>query len=135
MKVMTSKLTHTHIRIHSLVTNLPMSNQRKQKVHCAITEDETMVKLSQTLAGVWPRHRSDRDPLIRQYWPIRDKLLVFQGVVYAGERVVIPNNMRSERLQKLHESHLGMEECRARARSVMYWPAMSNDINEIIAKC
>ena len=55
--------------------------------------------------------------------------------MHAGERVVIPNSIRSEMLQKLHESHLGMEKCRARARSVMYWPAMSNDINEMIAKC
>ena len=37
-------------------------------------------------------------------------------------------------LQKFHESHLGMEKCRARAGSVMYWPAMSNDIHEMIAK-
>ena len=125
----------TNMRIHSLVTNLPMSNQRKQKVQCATEEDETMVKLSQTIAGGWPRHRRDCDPLIRQYWPIRDELHIIQGVVYAGERVVIPNSMRSEMLQKLHESHLGMEKCRARARSVMYWPAMSNDINEMIAKC
>ena len=79
-----------------------------------------MVKLRQTLAGGWPRHRRDCGPLIRQYWPIRDELHVIQGVVYAGERVVIPNSMRSEMLQKLHETHLGMEKCRARARSVMY---------------
>ena len=55
--------------------------------------------------------------------------------MYAGERVVIPNSMRSEMLQKLHESHLGMEKYHARARSVMYWSAMSNDINKMIAKC
>ena len=41
----------TNMRIHSLVTNLPMFNQRKQKVQCATAEDETMVKLSQTIAG------------------------------------------------------------------------------------
>ena len=54
----------TNMRIH-LVTNLPMSNQRKQKVQCATAEDETMVKLSQTIAGGWPRHRRGCDPLIR----------------------------------------------------------------------
>ena len=126
---------NTNMRIHSLVTNLPMFNQRKQKVQCATAEDETMGKLSQTIAGGWSIHRRDCDPLIRQYWPIRDELHVIQGVTYAGERVVISNNMRSEMLQKLHESHLGMEKCRARARSVMYWPTMSNVINEMIAKC
>ena len=125
----------TNMRIHSLVTNLPMSNPRKQKIQCATAEDETMVKLSQTIAAGWPRHRKNCDLLIRQYWPIRDELHVIQGVVYAGEHVGILNSMRSEMLQKLHETHLVMEKCRARARSVMYWSAMSNDINEMIAKC
>ena len=125
----------TNMRIHSLVTSLPMSDQRKQKVQCATAEDETMVKLNQTIARGWPKHRRDCDSLIRQYWPVRDELHGIQEVVYAGERVVIPNSMRSEMLPKLHQSHLGMEKCRARARSVMYWPAMSNDINEMIAKC
>ena len=36
----------TNMIIHSLVTNLPMSNQRKQKEQCATAEDESMVKLS-----------------------------------------------------------------------------------------
>ena len=124
-----------NMRIHSLFTDLPMSNQRKQKVQRATAEDETMVKLSQTLAGGWPRHRRDCDPLIRQYLPIRDELHVIQGVVYAGEHVVIPNRMRSEMQHKLHESHFGMEKYRARARSIMYWPTKSNYIIEMIAKC
>ena len=95
----------TNMKIHSLATNLPMSNKRKQKVQCATAKDKAIVKLSQTIADGWSRHRSDCDPLIRQYWPIRDELHVIQGVVYAPERVVIPNSMRSEILQKLHESH------------------------------
>ena len=114
MKVTTSKFD-TNLRIHSLVTNLPMSNQRKQKVQCTTAEDEIMVKQSQTIAGRWPRHRRNCDPLIMQYWPIRDELHVIQGVVYVGERVVILNSIRSEML-KLNESHLGMEKCRVPER-------------------
>ena len=56
-----------NMRIHRLITNLPMSNQRKQKVQCATAEDETLVKLSQTIDGGWTIHRRDCDPLIRQY--------------------------------------------------------------------
>ena len=64
----------TNLRIHSVFTNLPMSNLHK--VQCATAEDETMVKLTQTMAGGWPRHRRDCDPLILQYWSIRDELHV-----------------------------------------------------------
>ena len=123
------------MRIHTLDKNLPMSNQRKEKVRCAPAEDQTLVKLSQAILTRWPRYRRNCDPLFRQYWPLRDELHVIKGVVYAGERVVIPISVRSEMLQKLHESHLGMEKCRARVRAFMYWPAMCSDFNEMIAKC
>ena len=62
----------TDMRIHSLVMELPVSNQQKDKVQCAIAEYETMVKLSQTIAEGWPRHCWGCDPLIRQYWSIKD---------------------------------------------------------------
>jgi hypothetical protein len=37
-------------------------------------------------------------------------------------------------LCKLHEGHLGMEKCRARAREIMYIPNMSKDIEEIVSR-
>ena len=38
-------------------------------------------------------------------------------------------------LSRLHEGHLGTEKCRARARDIMYWPNMSTDIEETVARC
>ena len=61
------------MRIHSLVTNLPMSDQWKEKVRCVTAEDQTLVKLSQTILAGWPIHRRNCDLLIRQYWPLRDE--------------------------------------------------------------
>ena len=43
--------------------------------------------------------------------------------------------MRADVLKKVHETHLGIEKCKARARASMYWPGMTNDIEEMIAKC
>ena len=43
--------------------------------------------------------------------------------------------MRAEVLKKVHETPLGIEKCKARARASMYWPGMTNGIEEIIAKC
>ena len=38
-------------------------------------------------------------------------------------------------LQKIYETHLGMEKCKSRAREIMYWPGMSCDIEEIVSRC
>ncbi len=37
-------------------------------------------------------------------------------------------------LRKVHESHLGMDKCKATARSVMYWPNLSSDIENMVTK-
>ena len=35
----------------------------------------------------------------------------------------------------MHESHLGIEKSRSRARDIMFWPRMSQDIENLISKC
>ena len=60
---------------------------------------------------------------------------IAEGLIFKGERVVIPLKMRAEMLSKIHESHWGMEKCKARARTIMYWPGMANDIDDYVSKC
>ena len=55
------------------------------------------------------------------------------NIEYLCERVVIPFSMRAEVLKKVHERPFGIEKCKARARASMYWPGMTNDIEEMIA--
>ena len=38
--------------------------------------------------------------------------------------------MRKEMLERIHESHLGEEKCKARARGTLYWLA-KNDYRDI----
>jgi hypothetical protein len=37
--------------------------------------------------------------------------------------------------QKIHHGHLGIERCKARARSTLYWPGMISEIVDIVSKC
>ena len=39
------------------------------------------------------------------------------------------------RIEVLKKAHLGIEKCKARPRASMYWPGMTNDVKEMIAKC
>lgn len=38
-------------------------------------------------------------------------------------------------LEKLHYGHAGIEKCRMRARDVMHWSDINNDISDMISKC
>lgn len=38
-------------------------------------------------------------------------------------------------LNKIHESHLGIVKCKARARDILYWPGMNTEIEEMVSQC
>ena len=44
-------------------------------------------------------------------------------------------SLRQEMLMNVHETHLGMDKRKSRARSVMYWPSVCQEINDMIATC
>lgn len=68
------------------------------------------------------------------YLNIRDELTVQDGLVFKGERVIIPVTLRKEMKEILHTSHLG-EEGTVRARECIYWPGMNSDFKQFISTC
>ena len=42
---------------------------------------------------------------------------------------------RSQMLSKIHSSHLGIGKCKRRARDVLFWPGMNQQITDMISKC
>ena len=52
-----------------------------------------------------------------------------------GSRLVIPNSLRQEMLEKLHSSHQGVTKCRQRAKSVVWWPRVSKELEEFVTNC
>ena len=74
-------------------------------------------------------------PGVRPYWSIRDELTVDDGIVLWGARMIIPKAMRKEILQQLHASHQGQERTLRRARQIVYWPNISNDIRNTVRTC
>ena len=83
----------------------------------------------------WQKYKDNASPQLHAYWGIRDEIHCEDDLLFAGEKLVVPNAMRGELLSRLHESHLGIEKCRARTSEIMYWPNMSADIEETVAKC
>ena len=43
--------------------------------------------------------------------------------------------MKTIVLQAIHESHMGIERCKQRGRSCVYWPSMNDDIEMRIKEC
>ena len=70
-----------------------------------------------------------------QYWQYRDELAVYDGIVYKGLRIVVPPSVRSDMLKQIHESHLGINKCKQRARETLFWPGMSQQVQNMVEDC
>lgn len=64
----------------------------------------------------WPEKIEDTPALVREYWPYREELNVQKGVVYEGERVIIPELLRKELSDLVHYTPFGAEACLRPAR-------------------
>jgi len=51
-----------------------------------------------------------------------------------NKRIVKPISLRTEMLDKLHYGHAEIDKCRMRARNVMHWSGINNDISDMISK-
>ena len=52
-----------------------------------------------------------------------------------GDRVIIPQSLRKDMIERIHSSHLGIEGCLRRAREILYWPSMNAEVKEFIESC
>lgn len=52
--------------------------------------------------------------------------------MFKGDRIIVPHSLRPEILQRIHAAHLGIEKCRARARSAVFWPGINSAIDELV---
>ena len=83
----------------------------------------------------WPDNKEDVSPAVRQYWSYRDELTCLDGLLFKGDKIIVPKTLQSEMLEKIHETHLGIVKCKNRARQVLFWPGMSARIKETVAAC
>ena len=114
---------------------MPISEDRMKKFKLETELNTVLMDRSHAINTGWPRYEKNCKATVRQYCPFQDEIYVLDGMVFKGDRIIIPSSMRHRMLQKLHEGHLGTDKCQMRDRTVMYWPNINDEIAEMVAKC
>lgn len=120
---------------HTIVSMIPVSDRKRADIKIETDKDPVMQTLARTITEGWPKNRSDCPPRVVPFWNYRDELTVIDGLILKGSRIVIPAKLREDILDKLHQGHLGVEKCRSRARSSVFWPSINQSIQDKVAKC
>ena len=83
----------------------------------------------------FPADKRRIDDALGPFFAIRHDLWIADELVMYGSRVVIPATLRKDVLRQLHASHQGQDRTLRRARQVVYWPSITNDIRNVVRSC
>ena len=119
----------------NMVNYLPITNDRLSQIRENTSCDEALQLLKEVILKGWPGDKTCLPSQIHPYFPYRDELTAQDGLLFRGERVIIPSNLRQTMKERVHSSHLGIEGCLRRARECLFWPNMNADIKDYIQRC
>ena len=113
------------VKVHHLISITPA---KMQEVKDETAKDQTLQLLSRQVAQGWSDNAKKADLAVKPYWSLRDDISVEDGIVLLGSRIIIPKSLRSNILQQIHNGHFGIEKCKLRAKSCVYWPNIYKEI-------
>jgi len=113
---------------------LPASEQRIEQIKESQQKDRGFVQIMSYCQSQWP-DKASLSSNIQPYYSVRAELSVENGLLMRGCRIVIPPELQREILNKIHEGHLGITKCRARARQSVWWPGMSQELEKKVRDC
>ena len=112
-----------------------VSQNIHSKLKAETDNDEELQELKKLILFGWQKNQRSTDHIGNLYGEYQGELSTYNGVIYRGDRVVIPRSMRPEMLNTLHTSHMGIVKTKQRARDIIFWPGMNKQIEEMIKKC
>ena len=114
---------------------LSTSDKRLRQIYTAAEEDESLQLLRHVILTGWLDSKDHIPAKVIPYFHFRDELSVQDGLIFKGERVVIPQSIRRDMLKPIHSYHIGVEGCLLRACACLDWPRMSAEMKEHISTC
>ena len=127
--------TERELEFVNLIQYLPVSEATQIAIKQATDSDVTLRELKTVIREGWPARNSEVPTNIRNCFPFREELSLQNGLVFKGERPVIPAIVKDDRLGKIHASHIGIQGSLRRAREVINWPGMNKGVEDYVSKC
>lgn len=123
------------IQVNLVISSLPVSDRKLQEIRLHTANDEQLSLLGQVILDGWPVYRKQCPDSIIDFWNYRDELTCHDGLIMKGQKLIIPKALRSDILELVHIGHKGVEKTLRRARNIVFWPRISQEITELVLNC
>ena len=97
-------------------------------------KDPTCTTIKQFCLSGWPEKRKVPANL-KAYWLVRHELSICKDLLLFGCRIVVPDSLKTLTLQRLHDGHLGIQQCCLRAASAVWWPGLAKQVINMVQRC
>ena len=117
------------------IAHLPASTGKLKEYRKAQGEDQICSSVIRYCKHGWPEKNSIESN-IRPYWKARSELTVDRNnLLLYGKRIVVPKSLQRQVLEKIHMGHQGIQRCRLRANTSVWWPGLSHEVENLIKQC
>ena len=125
------------ITAHILLSAHPQDtfSRKLDQLRQSTAPDNQLTRLSCYINTCFPCEKKNLPTDLQEYLNYRDTLSIKNGLLTCGSRIIVPQEMRAEMLQYIHDGHQGKERCLLRARNTVFWPKITYDIQELIERC
>ena len=86
--------------------------------------DPELQQLQKVVMSEWSQTKVETPVETRPYWNYRDEISCYKGLMFKDDCVIVPHSLRPEIPQRIQVGHLGIDKCRARARSAVFFPGI-----------
>ena len=114
--------------IDAIVAQLPASIDCLLQYHDAQHSDPICSEVIKYCKTKWPERHAMKDKL-KPYWQLRAQLSLHNDLLLFRDRIVVPQTLRSRTMEKIHQGHQGINRCRFRVKSSVWWPGITNEID------
>ena len=111
------------------------SDMSRERIRTATYSDRGLTLLKQTMINGWPQDKKSCPEAVKPYWLVRNDLTEYEGIVFKGQRVVVPVALRKAAISDIHDGHFGIVKCTERAKTAVYWPGYINQIRDTVESC
>ena len=122
------------LSVKAVMEGFPASSAKLQEIREKQDQDEICCQVKNYCQSHWPE-KARSDAALKPYWTVRSDLTVEEGLLLFQTRLVIPEALQKDILERIHEGHQGIVKCRAFARSCVWWPKLSQQIESLIKDC
>ena len=95
-------------------------------------KDNVLQSVIHQISENWPISKRHLPMDILPFWSGKDQLSFNDGIIYRGDRVLVPATLRKSLPEKLHQAVESTLRC---ARTSLWWPRMNSQLKQSISSC